>query len=1037
MTAPKERKTKPPRRNDPVTAYAQSVVDGRTLAGRAVRLACQRHLRDLERQGTRAFPYMFNAKAAQHAIDFFPEFLTVESGAPFHLVRWLKFCVGSLFGWKRADGTRRFRFAYISTSKGSGKALALDTPIPTPGGWATMGGLQVGDQVFDERGRAVNIVATSEVMAGRTCYEVAFDDGSVIVADAEHLWLTECRRTGAFGDGVRLAERGQSRVGIRTTEQIRATLRNSNGKYQSANHSVPLTAPLGLPSARLPIDPYALGVWLGDGDSDCARVTVGDQDIELLEHLEAVGVSVSARQSSSDRAGRYRLGGPTDVCGRGHSKATEFNGTHCRACERERDRAQRRGIELAPAPATVNGRLRAMGVLDNKHVPGVYLRASVEQRLALLQGLMDTDGSIVPESGECEFIVTDERLAKDVHELIISLGIKCRIRESAAKLYGREVSRRWRMQFHPPHDLPVFRLRRKVKWQVQRHTRRRLSGERRIVDVRPVDSVPVKCITVDGPSSLYLAGRAMIPTHNSPTLAGVGLYCLAFDGEPAAEIYSVAYDKGQASIILNDAIRMSGEDASPELHAILTVGKYNIAHEASNSFFRAMSSEHRSKSGPRPYVVLIDELHEHRDGNVVNKMIAGFKFRTQPLAVAITNAGADRTSICWDWNEKSLKVVEGSIVDEEWFGYVCQLDPCQKHYDEGYRQPHDGCKDCDSWTDPAVWPKVNPALDEIPLGDYLESQVKRAESIPSEMALVKRLNFSLWTKTNKVWIPPERWDACKVERVSDSNPEWRPCTAGLDLSSKHDLTALTIAMRFDDVVVPEQEPAEEVEIEGIKEDGERGIMKFTLDFTVELIPFAWLPQETLIERSAIERIPYDVWERLSRESGPGFTSGKFFVTPQAVIDHQAIYDFIVHDAWKRFRIQRIAYDPHDATMLSTMLRDRGRIGDEGLVALGQGKKLSEAFKLIEVLVRARRLRHDGNPVLAWCFANAEPQRDRLGALWIEKPNGNETMRIDLAVGAAMAIHQLMLLPSKRKRVRPAKAFFMDGWKEIGRDEPRA
>lgn len=514
----------------------------------------------------------------------------------------------------------------------------------------------------------------------------------------------------------------------------------------------------------------------------------------------------------------------------------------------------------------------------------------------------------------------------------------------------------------------------------------------------------------------------------TPSAGGIGIYGASFDDEPFAQIYSTGFDEGQASIILNDAIRMA--EASPDLVEMLDIGKYNISHPESGSYFRAMSSQHQSKSGPRPHYVLSDEIHEHRDGTVVSKAESGFKNRKQPLGLKYTNSGADRTSYCWELHQKSLSVLEGALVDEQWFAYVCHLDPCAKCFNEGFRQPKDGCPDCDDWKDPAVWPKIAPALGIVIQPKYLQDAIDAALSVPSDFALKRRLNFCIWTTTRKQWISPERWDACKVASVSDGNPEYRPCTAGLDLSSKLDMTALTIAMRFDDA--PTEDPAEEVTIEGMGEDGQRSEIKLTLDFSVELIPYTWLPRETLNERVAKERIPFDVWERSSRESGPGFEVGKFFVTDGPVIDHQALYDFIVKDAWKRFRIQRLGYDPHDATMLAVKLRDEARLGD-AVVALGQGKKLSEAFKLIELLIRSRRLRHDGNPVLGWCFANAEPQRDRIGALWIEKPS--ETLRIDLAVGAAMAIHQLMLLPSKRRRAAKAKIWTPDGFKEIGRDEP--
>jgi phage terminase large subunit-like protein len=483
----------------------------------------------------------------------------------------------------------------------------------------------------------------------------------------------------------------------------------------------------------------------------------------------------------------------------------------------------------------------------------------------------------------------------------------------------------------------------------------------------------------------------------TPTLAGVGVYVLVCDPEPSKEIYAAGFDRGQASILVNDGIRMAS--TAPDLAAILDIGTYNIANHATSSFFRAVSSEHRSKSGPRPYIVLVDEVHEHRDGTVITKMRQGFKGRWQPLLLEITNAGHDRTSICWTHHQHSLDVLEGTVVDEQWFAYVCQLDACEPHRAEGYRQPKDGCAACDDWTDPAVWPKVNPSLGVTISLSYLQTQVDIARHMPSEQALVKRLNFCLWTETHEIWIPADQWDACRVPQVSADNAAGRPAAAGLDLSSKIDLSGLTIAVRFDDP--PTDAPSEIATIDSLNDQGERVPLTFTLNFSVELIPFAWIPEETLLERVTKERIPYDVWVK----------SGHLLATPGPVIDHQAIYDFIVQTAFPRFKLQRLGYDPWDATMLAVQLRDRARLGDR-IVAVGQGKKLSEATKLTEVLVRSRRLRHDGHPVLGWNVANAERKRDRLGASWIEKPA--ETKRIDLAVAAIMAIHQLLLLPVPRK-----------------------
>lgn len=491
----------------------------------------------------------------------------------------------------------------------------------------------------------------------------------------------------------------------------------------------------------------------------------------------------------------------------------------------------------------------------------------------------------------------------------------------------------------------------------------------------------------------------------TPSAGGLALYGAAYDDEQYAEIYSTGFDKGQASIILNDAIRMAENSPQDEFKQEFIVDKYNIAHPASGSFIRAMSSQHQSKSGPRPHYVLSDEIHEHRDGTVVSKAESGFKNRPQPLGLKYTNSGSSKTSFCWELHQKSLAILDGTLVDEQWFAYVCHLDPCQACFEEGYRQPKDGCATCDNWTDPAVWPKIAPALGIVIQPKYLQDAIDVALSIPSQFALKRRLNFCIWTETHQTWISPDRWDSCKVTTVSEANPRSLPCAAGLDPSSTLDLTSFVVALRHDDP--PSDERAQDVEIEGMDEHGQQIRLAYTLNFHVELVPFFWMPQGTLLERTRTERIPYDVWKRTHPKS--------LFTTPGNAIDHNAIYDFVIGDAWKRFKIQRLGMDENSGRFLFMRLRDDGRLGDK-VVSVGQGYKLSEALKFIEILIAHRRLWHDGNPVLTFCFANAEPDRHpRTGALCIEKPS--DSKRIDGAVAAAMAIKELMVLPRPRIRTR--------------------
>lgn len=488
----------------------------------------------------------------------------------------------------------------------------------------------------------------------------------------------------------------------------------------------------------------------------------------------------------------------------------------------------------------------------------------------------------------------------------------------------------------------------------------------------------------------------------TPSAGGLALYGAGYDDEPHAEIYTTGFDKGQAAIILNDAIRMATNSPDDAFLSEYIVDKYNIAHPQSGSFIRAMSSQHRSKSGPRPHYILSDEIHEHRDGTVVTKAESGFKNRVQPFGLKYTNSGESQTSYCWQLHQKSLNVLDAMVVDEQWFAYVCHLDPCQQCYDDGYRQPRDGCADCDDWTNSAVWPKIAPALGIVIQPKYLQDALDAAMSLPSEYSLKRRLNFCIWTQTHKVWISGEKWKACERPNVSADNVKMVPAALGLDPASVLDLASAVVALRFDDP--PElAAKAEKVEIEGQDEHGNQVKLAFTLNFHVELVPFFWMPRDTQIDRVKNDRIPFDVWERAK----------KIFTTPGPAIDHHAIYSFIIDDLWKRYHIQKLGMDENHGRFLFMKLRDEGKLGDQ-IVSVGQGKKLSEAFKFMEILVAHKRLRHDGNPCLAWCFANAEPQRDRLQALWMEKPEDKK--RIDGVIASAMAIHQLMALPSKKKSI---------------------
>lgn len=357
-------------------------------------------------------------------------------------------------------------FTMVLVPPEHGKGLSVETPIPTPRGWTKMGDLAVGDVIFagDGTPTTVRFVSSRRKIA---CYKVVFSDGSYITCDADHLWLTRTRKP-------------QGQMSVKGVEEIAATVR-AHGR---PNHGVPVGGPLDLPAADLPIDPYLLGMWLGDGASDSARISTADR--EVIEAFEAAGYTAT-------HISRYdwRITG-----------------------ERKWDRSQ-----------SFQAQLRALGVLGRKHIPQRYLRGSYLQRLALLQGLMDSDGTC-SKRGQCFFDNTNKDLALQTLELVRSLGLKARWYQKRAKLNGADQGWVYQVSFYP--RVPVFRLERKASRQL-----RNVDNDRDrwmvIQSVEPCVSMETVCIQVDHPSRLFLAGHQMVATHNTTVFEDWACFKLSID----------------------------------------------------------------------------------------------------------------------------------------------------------------------------------------------------------------------------------------------------------------------------------------------------------------------------------------------------------------------------------------------------------------------------------------------------------------------------------------------------------------------------
>ena len=369
-------------------------------------------------------------------------------------------------------GLPRGRVVEIYGPEGSGKALALDTPIPTPKGWTTMGELSPGQEVFTGDGSTTRVTFATPVMTGHECFRVRFSDGAEIVADADHLWVT----TTLWGRTDRWSP------AVVTTRDIAASLWVRDG--HALNHAIQTCGPLEYPAQELPVAPYTLGAWLGDGATAGALITSADP--EILDEIRRDGYTIRrSNPGQHDRAPGYWIIRQQEksVCFLAGPRCSPSGAVIARGLCKNHYESERRSGRVSEWPVqkavSLPAQLRELGVLGDKHIPESYLRGSVAQRLALLQGLMDTDGTVStggPGTGRgagcarCEFSVVSRRLASDVHELLVGLGIKVTFREGPAVLQGRMAGTRYRLGFQT--DLPVFRLSRKAARLTPPHTRR-------------------------------------------------------------------------------------------------------------------------------------------------------------------------------------------------------------------------------------------------------------------------------------------------------------------------------------------------------------------------------------------------------------------------------------------------------------------------------------------------------------------------------------------------------------------------------------
>lgn len=828
------------------------------------------------------------------------------------------------------DGSNRWRTVVWSQRKKSGKALALDTPLATPDGWTTMGAVRPGDTVFDERGEPCRVTFATEVMHGHDCFRVVFSDGTSIVADADHLWQVE-----------RLDR--QYTKHVMTTVEMRGSV--SRRADRARNYRIPVASALVLPERPLPVAPYVLGAWLGDGDTAGGRITCVEQEIldRITETDPIVAHKVKARTPT------YQIGGL--LHGAAHERRAE----------------------------SLTYRLRMLGVLGNKHIPQQYLRASHDQRLALLQGLMDTDGTIGKARGvsgcESEFSVSVERLALDCRELLTTLGIKSTLIADPARLYGKDCGTRYRVKFHATSALPVFSLSRKLARQRPATHRTLRSTNRHITAIEPVASVPVRCIQVDSPSHLYLGGESMIPTHNTAISGAWGRWAVETWGPYQLVLYAgndAAQAKERGFAALSKSIEMT-PDFDPRPTRRELPGKWRLldaeARHVNGGIVKAIPVDAIGEAGANPSLTVFTELwgFVHKAALRFWAEMAPSPTRLNSMRWVETYAGFEGESeLLWGLyestvlNGRQLTAGEMALATDTPLGAFEEaqsaddLIPCWVNEQAGIF---------------VLW-DAGPAGARMPWQQGERGRQYYAnEAATQTPGQFKRIHEDEWVSAESAFVDIAQWDAC-LNPLPLVPGERTPLVIALDAAVTGDCFGLTVVSRDPD------NPKEGIAVRAARKwDPPKG---GAIDFREP--------------EAAVRELCGQRW----------FPDGS---------DTPAPWSSATEGTWRKvpgagYNVAEVAYDPYQLHDFATRLQKEGVAWFR---PFPQGIDRLKADKALYDLIVSRRIRHDGNPALREHIANANAKQGKQEDSRLRLIKKSENRKIDLAVCLSMSSAECLRL----------------------------
>jgi phage terminase large subunit-like protein len=836
----------------------------------------------------------YDTTAADDRIDFIENCVKLTKspfyGKPMKLMLFQKAYISALFGFKDpVTGFDRFKKSLFMIARKNGKALDLKTRIPTPSGDKTLEEIKPGDYVYGKNGKPVKVLAESEIFHNHKCYEVTFEDGEKIVCDQDHKWTVltkEARRLISYKPTTTRKRRvfrklnpdgGREKTAPEMIENFKRPRADGTGiEYK---YRVPMCEPLEKEEKELPLDPYILGLWLGDGDKNDNRLSCGKEDLDTLTGLiESHGMKIG---SIKEFCGRYeiRLG----ECGYHYNDARE-------------------GLKKA-------------GVWKNKHIPEIYLEASIEQRVELLKGIMDTDGT-VSKAGQCSFSQKSEEVTKGMSRLLSSLGIKHTIIFDDNIKCGDAICSAYKIYFFVDKTFPCFHYPRKVA-RLKEKLAPRMKAKS-IVNIREVESRPTKCICVDAEDGLFLCGERNTVTHNSELCSALGVTELIL-GNEGSDIVCSSNDDTQASI-LYDAIDLMRQMIDPEDLDTKRNQRF-ILNRVTNTKIFKMSERTRNKEGRNIDFAFQDESHELKTNNIPKAIEQSQSLKENPKFINLTTEGFVIDGYLDDELKKARAIISGEDDSISGKAFLPWL----------YTQDTEG----EIFRDKSSWVKSNPTLGTVKKWKYMEEQVELARRSKADRIFVLSKDFNFKQAGGaESWLAIEDY-TYEVEDVTLD--DFKGCFAlgHVDLAETTDLTCAAVLL--------------------IGKDGK----------TKYIFSHFWIPESKL----TLENDDHHAGAKYKEWAKAGYIT----ISDGNETDLADVATWFYRLQKEHgIKLYKCGYDQRFSKDWLSAMEEYGwtkKYGDLELI-IQNAQSLSSAMYLAEADFKSRVINYTKNPVMRWCLENA-------------------------------------------------------------------